>query len=75
MKMRDVTDAIIAYHPAIDENNTCDGYICGNPNDVCTGIVTACYATIGVIQRATDLKCNLIIVHEPTFSCSIRGYV
>lgn len=67
MKIQQIIDAILAYHPPFDRTPTCDGFKCGNPEDECTGIVTSCAASINVIRKAIELGANLIIVHEPTF--------
>ncbi|MBQ1901421.1 MAG: Nif3-like dinuclear metal center hexameric protein [Lachnospiraceae bacterium] len=67
MTHQEVIQRIIAYHPPIDEKNTCDGFKAGNPSDVCTGIVTAIVPTVEVIQKTKELGANLLIVHEPTF--------
>ena len=68
MKINDVIEKILAYHPAIaTDKPTCDSYKCGNPEDECTGIVTSVAASIEVIRETIALGANLIIVHEPTF--------
>jgi len=68
MKIQDVVDSILKYHPKFPEYyNGCDGFKCGDPTAECTGIVTAITPTIQVIKRAIELKANLIIVHEPSF--------
>lgn len=67
MTIQEVIDKILAYHPKIDETNTCDGFKCGNPQDECTGIVTSVAASIEVIKKAAQLGANLLIVHEPSF--------
>ena len=67
MTHQEVIDKIIAYHPPIDEEHTCDGFKAGNPNAICTGIVTAIVPTIDVIKATKKLGANLLIVHEPTY--------
>lgn len=68
MKNKDVVTKILQYHPLFPENYSgCDNYKCGNPDEECTGVVTALVPTIEVIQKAIELHCNLLIVHEPTF--------
>ncbi len=47
--------------------NTVDTFIAGDPDTEVTGIATTFIVTMDVLQRALDLKCNLIITHEPTF--------
>ena len=68
MKIKDITDKILAYHPALpDDRASCDGYKCGNPEDECTGIVTSVAASVDVIRKTAELGANLLIVHEPAF--------
>ncbi len=74
MKIRDVVDRILAYHPEFpEEYHGCDDYKCGDPEEECTGVVTALTPNIHVIREAIRLKANLIIVHEPTFYTSEDG--
>lgn len=56
------------------ENLTCqwsketvDTFKSGNPDDVVTGIATCMFANMETLQKAVANKCNLMIVHEPTF--------
>lgn len=51
----------------INDDNTRDKVLYGNPNAECTGIVTTIYASIEVIRKAHDIGTNLIIVHEALF--------
>lgn len=71
MKIREVIDRILAYHPYIPdyENNprACDGFKCGDPDQECTGIVTSIAPSVDVIRKAAELGYNLIVVHEPAF--------
>ncbi len=68
MKIQEVIDRILAYHPALpEEQPTCDGFKSGNPQSECTGITTSVQASIDVIRRTAELGANLLIVHEPTF--------
>lgn len=39
----------------------------GDPDTKITGVVSCMFATMEVLQKAVDLKCNLIITHEPVF--------
>lgn len=70
MTKREIVDKILAYHPFIPNYNGCDSWKCGNPDEECTGIVTALVPTVNVIKKAIELGANLIIVHEPTFYTS-----
>ena len=67
MTIQDVIDKIIAYHPPLNKDVTCDGFKCGNPQDEVTGIVTTCNASVEVIRQAAKLGANLILCHEPVF--------
>jgi len=46
---------------------TVDTFKSGNPDDVVTGIAVSMFADMEALRKAVDQKCNLIIVHEPTF--------
>ena len=71
MKIQEVIDRILAYHPRFPETYAgCDEFKCGDPEEECTGIVTAMAATMDVIRQAIELGANLIVVHEPTFYTS-----
>ena len=48
----------------IEESNTRDKILFGDPNVECTGIVTTIYASVDVIKKAHELGANLIIAHE-----------
>ena len=68
MKIQQVIDRILAYHPALPAGQpTCDGFKSGNPNAECTGIAVSVQASVQVIREAAKLGANLLIVHEPTF--------
>lgn len=75
MKIREVIEKILAYHPDLGEKyRGCDEYKSGDPEAECTGVIVAMSATIHVIQEAIKLGANLIVVHEPTFYTSMdRG--
>ena len=70
MKICEIIDRILAYHPTLENYHGCDDYKCGNPEAECTGIVTAISPTIDVIRETIRLGANLLIVHEPTFYTS-----
>lgn len=73
MKIREVVDKILDYHPHLEGYKGCDDYKCGDPDKECTGIVTALTPNISVIRKAIELNANLIVVHEPTFYTSQDG--
>ena len=70
MKIREVVEKILAYHPNLPGYKGCDDYKCGDPEVECTGVVTALTPNISVIRKAIELGANLIVVHEPTFYTS-----
>ncbi len=71
MKIKEIIDRILAYHPDQGpEYHGCDDYKSGDPDTECTGIVTAISPTIDVIRETIRLGANLLIVHEPTFYTS-----
>src|SRR5438132_2153037 len=47
--------------------NTVDIIKEGDPETHVTGIVTCMFATMAVLKKAVEKKCNLIIVHEPLY--------
>lgn len=65
MKISEVIDKILDYHPHLENYQGCDEYKCGDPEQECTGIVSALVPTVEVIRKAAALGCNLIIAHEP----------
>lgn len=73
MKNREVIERILNYHPDLGDYHGCDDYKSGNPDDECTGVVTAMAATVHVIRKTVELGANLIVVHEPTFYTSADG--
>ena len=69
MKIQQVIDRILAYHPDLPAGQpTCDGFKSGDPQAECTGIVTSVQASVEVIRKTAELGANLLIVHEPTFA-------
>ena len=70
MKIREVIEKILDYHPHLEGYKGCDDYKCGDPDVECTGVVCAMSPTVHVIHKAIELGANLIVVHEPTFYTS-----
>ncbi len=71
MKIQEVIDRILAYHPAFPKEYAgCDEFKTGDPGQECTGVVTAMAATVNVVKKAIELGANLIVVHESTFYTS-----
>lgn len=65
MKISEVIDKILTYHPHLEGYKGCDEFKCGDPEQECTGIVSALVPTVEVIHKAAALGCNLIVAHEP----------
>ena len=70
MKNREVIEKILAYHPQLPGYQGCDEWKTGDPEEECTGIVTALVPTVNVIRKTIELGANLLIVHEPLFYTS-----
>ena len=66
MKIKEVVEKILAYHPYLEGYKGCDDYKCGDPEQECSGVVTALAPNISVIRKTIELGANLIVVHEPT---------
>lgn len=47
--------------------NSVDVFKAGDPQTPIKGIVTTMFATMDVLKKAVEMKCNLIIAHEPVF--------
>ncbi len=47
--------------------NTVDVFKAGDPSTPVKGIVTTMFATMDALKKAVEMKCNLIIVHEPVY--------
>ena len=63
----EILDKVAAYHPDLGPDyDGCDGIKCGDPNQECTGIVSALVPNIDVIRKTIELGANLLYVHEPT---------
>lgn len=74
MKISAVVEQIKHYYHGLDWNghainpeHTRDNYLFGDPDQTCTGIVTTCFASYEVIEKAIEKGANLIIPHEALF--------
>lgn len=67
MKIQDVIDGILAYHPDIGDGRTCDVIVGSDPNVECTGILVSIVPTVEIVRKAIEIGANFILVHEPTF--------
>lgn len=63
----EIMDAFIAQVPNGPFEKTVDTIKVGSRDTVVTGVVTTMFTTMEIIQKAIELKANLIIPHEPTF--------
>ena len=62
-----VIEKIIAGTGAVKIPQTVDVIKEGSPGTVVKGIATTMFATMDVLKKAVEMKCNLIIVHEPLY--------
>ena len=67
MKISEIIRRIEAYHPYLPDYDGCDGIKTGNAEAECTGIACALVPTYEVVQKAAELGCNFLYVHEPSF--------
>jgi dinuclear metal center YbgI/SA1388 family protein len=66
MKISDIISFLESLAPpALQENYDNAGLITGHPDWECTGIICSLDTTEGVIQEATEKKCNLVVSHHP----------
>jgi putative NIF3 family GTP cyclohydrolase 1 type 2 len=63
----EIMDLFISQVPNAPFQTTVDTIKSGSRDQVVTGIVTTMFPTLQVINKAVELKANLIIPHEPTF--------
>ena len=56
MKISEVLERVAAYHPDLGPDYAgCDGIKAGNPDQECTGIVSALVPTVDVIRKTAEL--------------------
>ncbi len=63
----EIMDLFISQVPNAPFQTTVDTLKIGSRDQVVTGIVTTMFTTLEIINKAIELKANLIIPHEPTF--------
>jgi putative NIF3 family GTP cyclohydrolase 1 type 2 len=51
--------------PRLQESYDNSGWVLGNPEQICTGVLTALDLTPAVIEEAVAKNINLIVVHHP----------
>jgi putative NIF3 family GTP cyclohydrolase 1 type 2 len=64
---RQVVDLVKKHITCAWMQKTVDTFKTGNPDDVVTGIAVCMFPDFSTLEKAVAQKCNLIIVHEPTF--------
>jgi putative NIF3 family GTP cyclohydrolase 1 type 2 len=64
---RQVTEEIKKHLSCSWSEETQDTFKSGNPDDTVTGIAVCMFPDMNVLMKAVENKCNLLIVHEPTF--------
>lgn len=62
-----VIEAIIEHTKSPVIPNTVDVIKEGDPETTVTGIITTMFGTMEVLRKAVEMKCNLIVVHEPLY--------
>jgi len=62
-----VIEAIIEHTKSPVIPNTVDVIKEGDPETPVTGIITTMFGTMEVLKKAVEMKCNLIVVHEPLY--------
>ncbi|HOK25201.1 MAG TPA: Nif3-like dinuclear metal center hexameric protein [Bacteroidales bacterium] len=67
MTAGEIIETIIRQTGSEPVPNTVDVIKTGKPETQVTGIVTCMFAPMSVLRKAVELKCNLIITHEPVF--------
>lgn len=68
MKNSEVINRLLEFHPVFPEDYAgCDDYKAGDKDAECTGVAIALVPTVDVIKKASEMGCNLLVVHEPTF--------
>ncbi len=63
----EIIDAFVSEVPNAPFERTVDTIKVGSRDMVVTGVVTTMFTTMEIIEKAIELKANLIIPHEPTF--------
>ena len=66
MRVSDITRAIEAFAPlAIQENWDNSGLLIGSPLDEVKGVMIGFDCTSGLVDRALEAGCNMVITHHP----------
>src|SRR5258705_2534728 len=65
--VQEISDLILKAIPRAPFKQTVDTLKSGSGDQQVTGIVTTMFSTVEIIKKATVLKANFIIAHEPTF--------
>lgn len=76
MKISEAVREIETFAPLhLQESYDNSGYICGNPEELITGILLAIDITEQVIDEAIEKNCNLIISHHPLIFKGIKKLI
>jgi len=67
MNVKEIVEIILKLNGGRKFEKTCDQLMEGDWDTQVTGVVTTFMATVDVIRRAIERRCNLIITHEPTY--------
>jgi len=63
----DIRRYLLSHSPWVDPDATVDTVKAGDPDRPVQRVGVAWYPSIWDLQRAVDLGCDLLVVHEPTF--------
>lgn len=68
MRIEEIIQKLEGEHVKLPSGmRTCDGVICGNTQQECTGILLTCCPSAAIVKKAIEFHCNMIYCHEPTF--------
>ncbi len=67
MTIQEVIDKLVAFHPPLEDEQTCDCVKAGNPQDECKKIVITTFASYDVLKAAVETGANFVICHEPVY--------
>lgn len=66
MKIREITDYLDSQvHPEFQESYDNAGFLLGDPERECTGVMIALDLTMEVVEEAVEKGANLIVTHHP----------
>lgn len=66
VQTKDIINVLETIAPLrLQETYDNSGWVVGDPNQVCTGVITSLDLTSAIIDEAIEKKVNLIVVHHP----------